>query len=209
MVTQRGFLNLELNYEDIAEFTYKPRKCQRSYRVVVGRKNISRTKGENVLIEEIRYFFYITTYTAGTHTPAQIVELAGERCDQENIVGQLKSGLGALHAPVDNLHSNWAYMPIAALAWNIKSWYAMMMHRTRDRHAYVRMEFKRFLDTIIRIPDMVIVRARGIVIRLVAYTLGLDRFFSAWATTERIRFGFDRPEHQPRHQRTVAHPRRR
>ena len=35
-----------------------------------------------------------------THTPAQIVELANERCDQENIHGQLKSGLGALqHRP--------------------------------------------------------------------------------------------------------------
>ncbi|MPY85839.1 MAG: hypothetical protein GEV00_21695 [Actinophytocola sp.] len=65
------------------------------------------------------------------------------------------------------------------------------MHRNDDRHAYIRMEFKRFLDTVIRIPAMVIVRARGIVVRLVAYTIGLDRFFSAWATTERIRFGYD------------------
>ncbi|WP_190821115.1 hypothetical protein [Saccharopolyspora pogona] len=156
MVKQHEFLNLELNYDDVAEFTYKPRKCRRSYRVVVVRKNISRTKGENVLIDEIRYFFYITTYTAGTHTPARIVGLAGERCDQENIIGRLKSGLGALHAPVDNLHSNWAYMLVAALARNIKSWYAMMMHRKRDRRAYVCMEFKRFLDTVIRIPAMVI-----------------------------------------------------
>ncbi|MEV0052630.1 transposase [Saccharopolyspora shandongensis] len=55
VVKQREFLNLELNYEDVAEFTYKPKKCQRSCRVVVVRKNISRTKGENVLIDEIRY----------------------------------------------------------------------------------------------------------------------------------------------------------
>ena len=147
-------------------------------------------KGEDVLIDEIRYFFYFTTYHADTHTPAQIVELANDRCDQENICGQLKSGLGALRAPVDDLHSNWAYMLIAALAWNIKSWHAMMMHRKHDRHAFIRMEFKRFLDTVIRIPAMVIVRARAIVVRLVAYTVNLDRFFSAWATTERTRFGY-------------------
>jgi hypothetical protein len=188
VVAERGYLNLRLNHEDVAEFTYRPGKCRRAYRVVVVRKNISRMKGEQALLDEIRYFFYFTTYTADTHTPAQIVELANDRCDQENIVGQLKSGINALHAPVDDLHSNWAYMLIAALAWNIKSWHAMLMHRTDDRHRFIRMEFKQFLDTVIRIPAMVLVRARTIVVRLVAYTVNIDRFFSAWATTERVRF---------------------
>jgi hypothetical protein len=189
VIAERGFVNLELNHEDVAEFTHRPGKCQRDYRVVVVRKNISRAKGEDVLLDEVRYFFYFTTYTADTHTPAQIVELANDRCDQENIIGQLKSGINALHAPVDDLHSNWAYMLIAALAWNIKSWHAMMMHRKHDRAGFIRMEFKRFLDTVIRIPAMVIVRARAIVVRLVAYTVNVDRLFSAWATTERVRFG--------------------
>jgi len=188
IVIDNEYLNLKLNYEDVAEFDYRPKKCRKTYRVVALRKNISRSKGENVLIDEIRYFFYITTYTGETHTPTQIVELANDRCDQENIHGQLKSGLNALHAPVGDLDSNWAYMVIAALAWNIKSWYAMMMHRVEDRTAYIRMEFKRFLDTIIRIPAMVLTRARSIVIRLVAYTKGLDRLFSTWTTIERARF---------------------
>jgi hypothetical protein len=65
----------------------------------------------------------------------------------------------------------------------------MMTHREDDRRAFIRMEFKRFLDTVIRIPAMVVVRARAIVVRLVAYTVNLDRFFSAWTTTERVRFG--------------------
>jgi hypothetical protein len=192
VIAQRGFVNLSLNYEDVAEFTYQPGKCRRGYRVVVVRKNISRARGEAALIDEVRYFFYFTTYPADTHPPAQIVELANDRCDQENIVGQLKSGINALHAPVDDLHSNWAYMLIAALAWNIKSWHAMMMHRKDDRAGFIRMEFKRFLDTVIRIPAMVIVRARAIVVRLVAYTASVDRLFSAWATTERIRFALTR-----------------
>jgi len=114
--------------------------------------------------------------------------LANGRCDQENIIGQLKSGINALHAPVDDLHSNWAYMLIATLAWNIKSWYAMMMHRTDDRHGFIGMEFKRFLETVIRIPATIIARARAITVRLLAYTVSLDRFFSAAATTERVPF---------------------
>jgi hypothetical protein len=126
VIAERGFVNLRLDYEDVAEFTYRPGKCRRAYRVVVLRKNISRMRGEHALIDEVRYFFYFTTYPGDTHTPAQVVELANDRCDQENIVGQLKSGINALHAPVDDLHSNWAYMLIAALAWNIKSWHAMI-----------------------------------------------------------------------------------
>ncbi len=187
IVKEREYLNLELNHEDVATFDYRPGKCQRSYRMVVLRKNISRTRGENVLIDEIRYFFYITTYT--DKTPAEIVELANERCDQENVIGQLKSGINALRAPVHDLVSNWAYMAIAALAWNIKAWFAMMMHRKADRHDYIRMEFHRFFHGVVLIPAMVLRRSRGITVRLVGYTPALDRLFSAWTTIERLRFG--------------------
>jgi hypothetical protein len=187
IVKEREYLNLALNHEDVAVFDYQPRKCRRSYRIVALRKNISRARGENVLLDEIRYFFYITTYT--DKTPAEIVELANDRCDQENIIGQLKSGINALRVPLYDLTSNWAYMLIAALAWNIKAWFAMMMHRKTDRQDYIRMEFRRFFHTIVLIPAMIQRRARGITVRLLGYTPALDRLFSAWTTVERTRFG--------------------
>jgi hypothetical protein len=187
IVKERGYLNLELDHEDIAEFDYQPGKCHRPYRVIALRKNISRARGDEVLFDEIRYFFYITTRT--DLTAEQVVACANQRCDQENIIGQLKSGVGALRVPLHDLISNWAYMVIAALAWNIKSWFAMMMHRKQDRHDHIRMEFRRFLTTIILIPAMVIRRARTITIRLIGYTPKLDRLFTAWNTTERTRFG--------------------
>jgi hypothetical protein len=186
IVTQREYLNLELNHEDVAVFTYRPRKCKRSYRVVALRKNISRSRGEHVLFDEIRYFFYITTYT--DKTPAQIVALANQRCDQENVIGQLKSGIGALRVPLYDLVSNGAYMIIAALAWNIKAWFALMMHRHSDRRDYIRMEFRRFFHSVVLIPAMIGRRARGITIRLIGHTPALDRLFSAWTTIERLRF---------------------
>jgi hypothetical protein len=96
IVKAKGYLNLELNYEDVAKFDYKPGKCTRSYKVVALRKNISRSKGEQALLDEVRYFFYITTYT--DLTAAEIVTLANQRCDQENVIGDLKSGIGALRA---------------------------------------------------------------------------------------------------------------
>jgi Transposase DDE domain group 1 len=187
IVKEKGYLNLELNYEDVAEFDYRPGKCKRSYKVVALRKNISRSKGEQALLDEVRYFFYITTYT--DLTAAEIVAEANERCDQENVIGDLKSGMGALRVPLYDLTSNWAYMVIAALAWNIKSWFALMMHHKADRRAYLRMEFRRFFHSVILIPAMVIRRARSITVRLIGYTPGLDRLFSAWTTIERLRFG--------------------
>jgi hypothetical protein len=136
IVTERGYLNLQLHHEDVAEFTYQPGKYRRPYRVVVVRKNISKTRGEHVLFDEIRYFFYITTRT--DLTAAEVVACANDRCDQENIIEQLKNGVNALRVPLYDLVSNWAYMVIAALAWNIKSWFAMMLHRKPDRRDYIR-----------------------------------------------------------------------
>ena len=187
IVTERGYLDLRLNHEDVAEFSYQPGKCARPYRVVAVRKNISRARGEQVLIEEIRYFFYITTRT--DLTADQVVACANERCDQENIIGQLKSGVNALRVPLYDLVSNWAYMVIAALAWNLKSWFAMMMHRKADRRDYIRMEFRRFLHGTILIPAMIIRRARSITVRMIGYQPSLGRLLSAWNTIERTRFG--------------------
>jgi hypothetical protein len=64
-----------------------------------------------------------------------------------------------------------------------------MMHRKHDRHHYIRMEFRRFLTSLITIPAAVYRRARGITVRIIGYTPSLHRLFSAWTTTERTRFG--------------------
>jgi hypothetical protein len=186
IVKEREYTNLELKYEDVAEFDYQPGKCKRSYRVVTLRKNISKMKGEQVLFDELRYFFYITTRT--DLSAAEVVACANERCDQENVIEQLKNGVNAMRVPLYDLVSNWAYMVLATLAWNLKSWYAMMMHLKSDRLEYVRMEFRRFIHSLILIPCRVVRRARSITVRLIGYQPTLDRLFSTWRTIERIVF---------------------
>ena len=57
---EKEFKNQKLEGEDIAEIEYQPLKCGRKYRLVIVRKNISVQKGEQALLDEIRYFFYIT-----------------------------------------------------------------------------------------------------------------------------------------------------
>ncbi|HSS24731.1 MAG TPA: IS1380 family transposase [Mycobacterium sp.] len=187
IVGERGYLNITLNGEDVAEFDYQPGRCARPYRVIALRKNLSKSRGENVLFDEVRYFFYLTTRT--DLTPAEVVACANDRCDQENVIEQLKNGVSALRVPLYDLVSNWAYMVIAALAWNLKSWWAMMLHRKADRREFIAMEFRRFVTSVILVPAMVVRRARTITIRILGYHPNLGRFFSAWCTIERTAYG--------------------
>ena len=81
--------------------------------------------------EEYRYFFFITN---DREMPAHQAVLTAGRCDQENLVAQLKGGVHALTTPVDNLDSNWAYMVMASLAWSLKAWAALLVPET-PRHS--------------------------------------------------------------------------
>jgi hypothetical protein len=60
VVIKRQFKNLQTACEHISEFEYKPGKCQKPYRMIVLRKTINEFKGERLLFDDIRYFFYIT-----------------------------------------------------------------------------------------------------------------------------------------------------
>src|SRR5476649_1646401 len=93
--------------------------------MIVVRKNISKEQGGVWLLDLYRYFFYITNDR--TSTPEEIVFLANDRCHQENLIEQLKNGPPALQAPLNSLESNWAYMVMTALAWNLKAWAALRL----------------------------------------------------------------------------------
>ena len=88
IVHERGYVNKRLNFEDVAEYEYSPVKCRKTYRMVVVRKNISRMKGDLMLMDELRYFFCVTTRR--DIGAADVVRLANARCNQENVIAQLK-----------------------------------------------------------------------------------------------------------------------
>ena len=90
--------------------------------MIVVRKRVQVDKGQMRLFEEYRYFFYITNDRE--MTAEEVVFSANDRCDQENLIAQLKNGVRALTTPVDNLVSNWAYMVMGSLAWSLKAWSA-------------------------------------------------------------------------------------
>ena len=175
IVREREFKNIRLKSEEVAEFPYRPGACKKTYRMVVVRKNLSVEKGEQVLFDDIRYFFYITNDTSlSAH---EIVFSANDRCNQENLIEQLKNGVRAVQMPVDNLISNWAYMVMASLAWTMKAWFALSLPETgrwaakykSEKSTVLRMEFKTFLNAFLRVPCQIIRGGRRIIYRLLSW----------------------------------------
>jgi hypothetical protein len=180
VITRRGFKHLRLHAEHVAEIRYRPAKCDRDYRLIITRKTIDVQSAQEKLWEEYRYFFHITN---DSETSAgQLVLDANQRCDQENLIEQLKNGVKAMKLPVDNLVSNWAYMVMASLAWTLKAWWGLTLPEAQDRrrpcrqvrrqqkHDVVRMEFKRFVNAVVRLPCQIIRSGRRLLYRLLSYS---------------------------------------
>jgi hypothetical protein len=184
VVVSRQFENQRLQSEQVAEFNYRPTACKKTYRMVVVRKNISVEKGEKLLFDKIEYFFYITNDWVSEAD--EIVFSANDRCDQENVLAHLHGGVRALRSPLDNLDSNWAYMVMTALAWNLKAWWALSLpeqpgrrqeqHQTEKRWV-LRLEFKKFVNAFVRLPCQIVRTGRKLVYRLLGWNPYQPIFF--------------------------------
>jgi len=174
IVREREFKKLTRIAEHVAVVDYQPTVCFRTYRLIIVRQTIAVETGQARLFDEIRYRFYLTNDRKSTCP--DLVFKANDRCDQENLIAQLKSGAHALRAAVDNLVSNWAYMVMTALAWNLKAWFALSVpehprhkeaHREQKRQL-LRMEFKRFVNVIILMPCQIVRGGRRLIYRLLS-----------------------------------------
>jgi hypothetical protein len=183
VVEARGFEDIRLVEEHVAEFRYRPVKCKRDYRVVVVWKDLDVFRGQKKLFDDARCFFYLTNDEE--KSAEAIVFDANDRCDQENLLAQLKGGVRSLTAPVDSLLANWAYMVMGALAWSLKAWAALVLpengrwrevHR-EEKRKLLRMDFSTFRAAMMRIPAQIIRTGRRIVYRLLAWNPWQHVFF--------------------------------
>lgn len=176
IVEQRGFADIRLVDEWVAETKYRPVACRRDYRLIIVCKILKvRERGQKQLFDDYRYFLYLTN--DWDSTPEEIVFDANDRCQQENILAQLNA-VRALHAPLDNLLSNNAYMLITSLAWNLKSWLALCVpepcgfgkeKQAEQKRELLTMEFRTFVNSLMRVPAQVVRTGRRLVVRLLAW----------------------------------------
>ena len=185
IVVEKQYKNIKLQKEHVAEFDYKPTKCNRTYRVIVLRKKLSVEKGQLRLWDDIRYFFYIANIEE--KSAAEIVFFCNDRCNQENLIEQLKNGLNAMRMPVGDLVSNWAYMVICSLAWTLKAWFALLVRNYNTREKLLRMEFRQFLNGIIKVPVQIINTSRRIIFRVLGYNHWTNTFFRTFKTIRQLR----------------------
>jgi hypothetical protein len=186
VVKEREFKNIRLQSEQVAEFDYRPSHCNKTYRMVVVRKNLTVEKGESRLFDNVKYFFYITNDRE--KTAQEIVFFANDRGNQENVIGQLKSGINALRMPSDGLVSNWAYMVIATLAWNLKAWYGLVTVAPAAHRDILRMEFKRFLVSFMQIPCQIVATGRRLVYRILTHSRHLETFLATFDHIRQLKF---------------------
>ena len=120
-------------------------------------------------------------------SPAEVVFFCNDRCNQENLIEQLKSGLNALRMPVSDLISNWAYMVMASLAWTLKAWFALLARQKERREALLKMEFRTFLNAIVRVPTQVVRTGRRIVYRILGYNQWTRTLLETYGAIRRLR----------------------
>ena len=182
VVRFKGYVNKVLVGESVAELKYQPGKCAQAYRLVVVRKNISVRQGETVLVDDLKYFFYLTNHPS--YTAPEIVSLANGRGNQENVIEQLKNGVNAMRMPVNDLMSHWAYMVMTSLAWNLKAWFGLLLPDRAKGLELMGMEFRRFLHSLIFLPAQIVRSGRKIIYRIMSYNSWVKDLFAFW---ERMR----------------------
>jgi hypothetical protein len=168
VTARREFRDLTLEQEHVAEIEYRPRQAHQSYRLIALRKRIRADQGQLRLEDEIRYFFYVTNISPKRMGPAAIVRENNARCQQENLIEQLKNGVNATRMPVREFNANWAYMVIASLAWNLKAWAGLLLPKKLGARSILTMEFRRFLNELVLLPCQILRTGRRLVFRLLA-----------------------------------------
>ena len=167
----------------MAEFGYRPEKCSEDYRVVVVWKDLEVYRGQKMLFDDVRCFFYITNEEEKS---AEEIVFDGQRPLQPGEPAAcIKDDVRSLTAPVDNLLANGAYMVMALLAWSLKAWSALHAAGERalagrhreEKRKLLRMEFSTFRQAMVKIPAQIIRTGRKIVYRLLAWNPWQHVFF--------------------------------
>lgn len=183
VVEERKFSDIRLAKEHVAEFRYRPVKCDRDSRIVAVWKDLEVPKGRRKLVDDARCFFYVSNDFR--KSPGAIVYEANHRCNQEKLLAQIKGDAHSLSAAVDTLPSTWASMVTAALARSLKDRMTLTVpeggcdaeERRTEKYKPSRTEFTTFRRAFMSLPAQIISTGTRIVFRLLSWNPWQHAFF--------------------------------
>lgn len=108
---------------EMAMLMFRPATWKKTYRYVIKRTPIIDRDDKQLYLDNgMRKYAYWIVVTNSKRSNTAVLRIAQGRGNQENLIKDLKQGLGLEHVPTGFLGANQAYFMIAALAWNLKTW---------------------------------------------------------------------------------------
>ena len=162
---ERGYKDIKLTKQQVDET-----KGPDGARLVIRRQRIESEEGEpgQRTLWRMYRFRYVVTNLPRTWSAEDILDETYKRCDQENVIAGLSSGIAAWRMPVAEMRGNAAWLEIARFAWNLGKWIAQQALPEEVS----RWEWKRFRRAFVDIAVQVVRIARQTRVRI----LGAPRF---------------------------------
>ncbi len=152
---QRGYTDLQLARQWVAEIPWTPAGSEKAYRMIVRRQLIEQSEGQEHLFDFYRYRYVVTNLPA-SWSAEEVIDTTYQRCDQENVIEQMGSGVALWRMPVAEFGGNAAWLEIGRLAWNLGKWIAQLALPPE----VVRWEWKRYRQAFVCLAAEVIHRSR-------------------------------------------------
>lgn len=157
---ERKKRDLQLQAQWIAEVPYTLARSAHEYRLIIRRQLISETDRQGHLFDTWRYRFVLTNLK--DMSASEVLDLTYQRCDQENVIEQLISGVAGMRMPTGELLANGAFLCCARLAHNLKSWISQIALPAET----VRWKWKRFRQAFLYVGATVVHHGRQVWVRL-------------------------------------------
>jgi hypothetical protein len=161
MALKRKKRDLKLKEQWVAEVPYKLARSKHTHRLIIRRQRIDETDSQGELFEVWRYRFTLTNLD-DTRSASEVIDLTYQRCDQENVIEQLQSGVTALRMPTGDLLANGAFLRCGRLAHNLKSWICQLALPKET----IRWKWKRFRQAFVYVAATVVRHARQVWVRI-------------------------------------------
>jgi hypothetical protein len=153
---RRGYASKQKTDQWVAEVTAAPTKDEKPCRIIIIRSLVRHENPRQSTLFDIYDYRFVITNLPPSLTPSDVVDLTYQRCDQENLIAQLGSGVAMWHLPAREFGANEAWLELTRLAWNLMKWVALLALPLET----LRWEQKRFRRAYVTVAAEVVLRAR-------------------------------------------------